>query len=47
MWVGQGVYLMCIFTAIFFRWSRRDDREMPAINVRRAPDLRVIRRPTG
>jgi putative membrane protein len=46
MWVGQGVYLMCVFTAIFFRWSRRDDREIPAINVR-TPELRVIRRPTA
>ena len=51
MWVGQGVYLMCIFTAIFFRWSRRDDREVPAINLRtpelRTPELRVVRRPTA
>jgi putative membrane protein len=47
MWVGQGVYLMCIFTAIFFRWSRHDDREIPAINMPRLPELRVIRRPTA
>jgi putative membrane protein len=47
MWVGQGVYLMCIFTAIFFRWSRRDDREIPAINLRRAPDLRIVQRPSA
>ena len=47
MWVGQGVYLMCIFTAIFFRWSRRDDREVPSINLRGAPDLRIIRPPSA
>ncbi len=47
MWVGQGVYLMCIFTAIFFRWSRRDDREIPSINLRHVPDLRIIRRPSA
>jgi putative membrane protein len=46
MWVGQGVYLMCVFTAIFFRWSRRDDREIPSINVR-APELHVVRRPAA
>ncbi len=30
MWIGQGTYLMLIFTAIFFRWSQRDDRDAPA-----------------
>ncbi|HLW71124.1 MAG TPA: cytochrome c oxidase assembly protein [Candidatus Binataceae bacterium] len=42
MWVGQGVYLMFVFSAIFFRWSRRDDEEMPPIN-RRAIPVRVLR----
>jgi putative membrane protein len=32
MWVGQGVYLMFVFSAIFFRWARRDDTEIPPIN---------------
>jgi putative membrane protein len=31
MWVGQGTYLMVIFTAIFRRWSERDDRDEPLI----------------
>jgi putative membrane protein len=32
MWVGQGVYIMFVFTAIFFRWSRWDDQEEPPLN---------------
>jgi putative membrane protein len=32
MWIGQGVYLMFVFSAIFFRWARRDDEEMPPLN---------------
>jgi putative membrane protein len=47
MWIGQGLYVMCIYTAIFFRWSRRDDREVPAFNLARTPELRVIKRPTA
>ncbi|HUO05226.1 MAG TPA: cytochrome c oxidase assembly protein [Candidatus Binataceae bacterium] len=31
MWIGQGTYLMIIFTIIFYRWSRRDDRDAPAM----------------
>jgi cytochrome c oxidase assembly factor CtaG len=31
MWVGAGLYLMAVFSAIFFRWARRDDRDEPAI----------------
>jgi hypothetical protein len=29
MWVGQGTYLMLIFTAIFYRWSSREDQDAP------------------
>ncbi len=32
MWVGQGVYLMFVFSAIFFRWAQRDDQDIPPIN---------------
>jgi putative membrane protein len=32
MWIGQGVYIMFVFSAIFFRWAQRDDTEVPAIN---------------
>lgn len=42
MWIGQGVYLMFVFSAIFFRWSRRDDEENPPINRQPAP-VRVLR----
>ncbi len=31
MWVGAGLYLMAVFSAIFFRWARRDDRDEPAV----------------
>jgi putative membrane protein len=41
MWVGQGVYIMFVFTAIFFRWSRWDDQEEPPIN-REAIPLKVV-----
>jgi putative membrane protein len=45
MWVGQGVYLMFAFSAIFFRWAQRDDQEMPPIN-RLPAAVRVLRSPT-
>jgi len=32
MWVGQGVYIMFVFSEIFFRWAREEDQEMPPIN---------------
>jgi putative membrane protein len=48
MWVGQAVYLMFVFTAIFFRWSRNEAEEMPPIN-RRMPGrlLHSENRPAG
>jgi putative membrane protein len=42
MWVGQAVYLMFVFTAIFFRWAQNDAEEMPPIN-RQPTALRVLR----
>jgi putative membrane protein len=36
MWVGAGLYLMAVFSAIFFRWARRDDRDEPAVGRPRA-----------
>ncbi len=42
MWVGDSFYLMVIATLIFFRWARDDEIEVPAINLRRAPELRVL-----
>jgi putative membrane protein len=29
MWVGGGVYFMGVFSAIFFRWARREVHEAP------------------
>ena len=29
MWVGAGLYLMCVFSLIFFRWARCEDRDEP------------------
>jgi putative membrane protein len=40
MWIGQGVYIMFVFTAIFYRWSRWDDQEEPPINREPIPRLR-------
>ncbi len=37
MWVGQGLYLMCIFSMIFFRWAEHDDRDIPAVSAGPAP----------
>ena len=48
MWVGQGVYIMFVFSGIFFRWAQREDSEIPPIN--RKPRLAVLRphgRPTA
>ncbi|HVB79469.1 MAG TPA: cytochrome c oxidase assembly protein [Candidatus Binataceae bacterium] len=43
MWVADSFYLMLITTLIFFRWARNDEIEVPAINLRRPPELRVLR----
>jgi putative membrane protein len=42
MWVGQGVYIMFVFTAIFYRWSRWDDQEEPPINREAIPRLHSV-----
>src|ERR1700722_1596418 len=42
MWIGQGSYLMCVFTAIFYQWSREeDDSDMPIIEDSSPSRLRV------
>jgi putative membrane protein len=41
MWVGQGVYIMFVFTAVFYRWSRWDDQEEPPLNREPIPRLQV------
>jgi putative membrane protein len=42
MWVGQGVYIMFVFTAIFYRWSRWDDQEEPPLNREPIPSLKPL-----
>jgi putative membrane protein len=42
MWVADSFYLMLIATMIFFRWARSDEIEVPPINLRRPPELRVV-----
>ncbi len=31
MWIGQATYVMCIWSAIFYRWSRSEDQEDPIV----------------
>lgn len=47
MWVADSFYLMVVTTLIFFRWARNDEIEVPAINLRRPPELRVLRQRRG
>jgi putative membrane protein len=42
MWIGQGVYIMFVFSGIFFRWAQREDSEIPAIN-RKPARIHVLR----
>jgi putative membrane protein len=43
MWIGQGTYLMFIFTFIFYKWSQSEDRDVPIQPETPTPDLRVLR----
>ena len=29
MWVGSGLYLMAVFSIMFFRWAQREDSDEP------------------
>lgn len=42
MWVADSFYLMLVTTLIFFRWARDEEIEVPPINLRRPPELRVL-----
>ncbi len=42
MWVGQGVYIMFVFSAIFYRWARWDDQEEPPLNREPIPRLQPL-----
>jgi putative membrane protein len=43
MWIGQGTYLMFVFTFIFYRWQQREDRDTPVLPTPTMPELRVVR----
>jgi putative membrane protein len=45
MWVGQGIYIMFVFTAIFYRWSLTDDQEEPPINRQAIPRVHAMASP--
>jgi putative membrane protein len=42
MWVGQGVYLMFVFSGIFYRWALNEEQDEPPAS-RYAPPVRVLR----
>jgi hypothetical protein len=42
MWIGQGTYLMFVFTFIFYRWQQREDQDAPVLPVSTPPELRVV-----
>jgi len=44
MWVGAGFYLIGVFTVIFFRWARYEDRDQPIVD-QRLRGLQVVRPP--
>ncbi len=41
MWIGQGTYLMCVSTVSFYRWARREDEDIPALEVE-LPKVRFL-----
>src|SRR5229473_668304 len=44
MWIGQGTYLMFVFTFIFYKWAEKEDRDIPELPAATpAPQLRVLR----
>jgi len=45
MWIGQGTYLMLVFTAIFVRWQRTED-EVPTVAASSRPIRLVSSRPS-
>jgi len=47
MWIGQGTYLMFVFTFIFYKWSQTEDRDVPILPATTAPELRVLRSHRG
>ncbi len=42
MWVGQGLYMICVFTAVFRKWAQHEDRDNPPAE-RTTADVRILR----
>jgi putative membrane protein len=45
MWIGQGTYLMFIFTFIFYKWAQTEDRDTPIAPATPPPALHILRSP--
>lgn len=45
MWIVDSLFLMCVFSAIFFRWSQADDADQPGAGQSGHPQLRVVPTP--
>ena len=44
MWIGQGTYVMFVFTFIFYKWQQREDSDIPVLPASTTtPALRVVR----
>lgn len=46
MWVGQGIYLIAVFTTVFIEWSNRDDNDNPHAPEPRRNHLQLLRSQT-
>jgi putative membrane protein len=42
MWIGNGLFLMCVFSGIFFRWIQQEDGNLPGAGTPRRAQLRVV-----
>src|SRR3984957_19403415 len=42
MGIGQGTYLMFIFTFIFYRWQQHEDSDIPVVPASSPPELHVL-----
>jgi putative membrane protein len=43
MWIGQGIYLIAVFTTIFVQWSHREDVDDPSTPESRRSHLQLLR----
>jgi putative membrane protein len=46
MWIGQGIYLIAVFTTIFAQWANRDDNDDPTRPEPRRNHLQLLRSQT-